>query len=97
MTAGPATVCRLAAFGYHVPAGIVSNDEIEARLGLGAGWIERRTGIRARRHAAPSEALSDLAVAAGEDLFATWQGPRDVGLLLLAAMVGAVALVKRDL
>ncbi len=53
-------------------------------MGLEAGWIERRTGIRVRRYADPSQALSDLAVAAGEDLFARYDGPRDVGLLLLA-------------
>ncbi len=75
---------RLAAFGRYVPDTLVRNAEIEARLGLEAGWIERRTGIRARCYADPSQALSDLAVAAGEDLFARYDGSRDVGLLLLA-------------
>ena len=75
---------RLTAFGRYAPDKVVRNAEIETRLGLEAGWIERRTGIRARRHADPSQALSDLAVAAGEDLFARHDGPRDVGLLLLA-------------
>ena len=75
---------RLAAFGRYVPDTLVRNAEIEARLGLEAGWIERRTGIRARCYADPSQALSDLAVAAGADLFARYDGSRDVGLLLLA-------------
>ena len=75
---------RLSAFGHYAPDLLVQNAEIEARLGLEEGWIERRTGIRARRHADPSQALSDLAIAAGEDLFARYEGARDVGLLLLA-------------
>ncbi len=75
---------RLSAFGRYAPDRVVRNAEIETRLGLEAGWIERRTGIRARRYADPSQALSDLAVAAGEDLFARNDIPRDVGLLLLA-------------
>jgi 3-oxoacyl-[acyl-carrier-protein] synthase-3 len=34
-------------------------------VGVDAEWIERRTGIRERRYAAPGERVSDLAVAAG--------------------------------
>jgi 3-oxoacyl-[acyl-carrier-protein] synthase III len=57
---------RIAGFGHYVPDRRVENAEIEARLGLESGWIERRTGIRARRWAAPHEALTDLAVKAGD-------------------------------
>jgi 3-oxoacyl-[acyl-carrier-protein] synthase III len=53
-------------FGHSVPTRRVLNAEIEAQLALADGWIERRTGIRERRYAADGEALSDLAVAAGE-------------------------------
>lgn len=56
----------LLALGHYAPARRVTNAEIEARLGLEAGWTERRTGIVERRFAAPDEALSDLAVKAGE-------------------------------
>ena len=56
---------RIAGLGHYVPERRVENAEIELRLGLEAGWIERRTGIRARRWAAPDEALTDLAVKAG--------------------------------
>ncbi len=56
---------RIAGLGHYVPDRRVENAEIEARFGLEAGWIERRTGIRARRWAAPHEALTDLAVKAG--------------------------------
>ncbi|GGC83254.1 3-oxoacyl-ACP synthase [Chelatococcus reniformis] len=52
-------------FGHYVPDRRVENAEIEERLGLAPGWIERRTGIRARRWAAPGETLTDMAVRAG--------------------------------
>lgn len=57
---------EIAGLGHHAPARVVPNTEIEQRLGLEAGWIERRTGIRARRWAAPGEALTDIAEKAGE-------------------------------
>src|ERR1700742_2371191 len=57
---------RIAGLGHYVPERRVENAEIEARLGLEPGWIERRTGIRARRWAAPYEALTDLAMKAGD-------------------------------
>ncbi len=56
----------LIALGHYAPERRVTNAEIEARLGVEAGWSERRTGIVERRFAAPDEALSDLAVKAGE-------------------------------
>lgn len=52
--------------GHYAPERRVTNAEIEGRLALEPGWIESRTGIRERRYAAPDEALSDIAVAAGE-------------------------------
>jgi 3-oxoacyl-[acyl-carrier-protein] synthase-3 len=57
---------RIAGLGHYVPERRVANAEIEARLGLESGWIERRTGIRARHWAAPDEALTDLAIKAGD-------------------------------
>ena len=52
--------------GSYVPEAVLSSEALEARLGLEAGWIHRRTGIRERRAASPSEAVSDLAVRAGD-------------------------------
>lgn len=71
--------------GHYAPERVVQNSEIEARLGLESGWIKRRTGIEARRYAAQGEALSDIAVRAGEMALARSRLSRDdVGLLLLA-------------
>ncbi|GBD50701.1 beta-ketoacyl-ACP synthase III [Methylopila sp. Yamaguchi] len=76
---------RLASFGWAAPARRVANAEIEAKLGLDDGWIERRTGIRERRWAVEGETLSGLAVEAGERALATSGIDRAaVGLTLLA-------------
>ncbi|MFN3868207.1 MAG: beta-ketoacyl-ACP synthase III [Hyphomicrobiaceae bacterium] len=71
--------------GHYAPSRVVPNAEIEASLGLEAGWIARRTGILERRFAADAEALSDMAVAAG-DMALTQSGvARDgVALTILA-------------
>ncbi|MCB0060263.1 MAG: hypothetical protein KDE45_24655, partial [Caldilineaceae bacterium] len=52
--------------GHYAPGRIVTSAEIEMTMGLDAGWIERRTGIRERRFAADGEELSDMAVQAGD-------------------------------
>ncbi len=75
----------LAGFGHYVPQRCVLNSEIETRLGLSDGWILRRTGIEARRYVSDDEALSDIAVKAGDmALDDAGIDKRDVGLLLLA-------------
>lgn len=71
--------------GHYAPKNRVANAEIEARLGLASGWIERRTGIKARRYVALDEALSDLAIAAGDmALDNAGLARADIALLLLA-------------
>jgi 3-oxoacyl-[acyl-carrier-protein] synthase-3 len=61
-----ALASMLAGLGHYAPERRVANAEIETRLGLEPGWIERRTGIRERRYAADGEALTDMAARAGE-------------------------------
>ncbi|MCO6176823.1 beta-ketoacyl-ACP synthase III [Ciceribacter sp. RN22] len=76
---------RMAGFGHSVPERIVENCEIEHRLGLEAGWIARRTGIRRRRWAEPQDNLTALAARAAEDaLLSADVDRRDIGLTLLA-------------
>jgi 3-oxoacyl-[acyl-carrier-protein] synthase III len=71
--------------GHYAPQRRVLNAELEASLGLEAGWIERRTGIRERRYAAADEALSDMAVAAGEAALQKLGFDRKwIGLVILA-------------
>ena len=79
----------LLALGHYAPERRVTNAEIETRLGVESGWTERRTGIAERRFAAPDEALSDLAVKAGEMALAKTGIDRStIGLLVLAAGFG---------
>eukprot|EP01025_Chloroclados_australasicus_P023904 TRINITY_DN24090_c0_g1_i1.p1 TRINITY_DN24090_c0_g1~~TRINITY_DN24090_c0_g1_i1.p1 ORF type:complete len:123 (+),score=15.60 TRINITY_DN24090_c0_g1_i1:212-580(+) len=47
--------------GAYVPEKIVTNDDLQTSVGADSEWIERRTGIRERRHAAEGQATSDLA------------------------------------
>jgi 3-oxoacyl-[acyl-carrier-protein] synthase-3 len=52
---------RFAGVGGALPARVVGNAEIEARLGVDPGWIEARTGVRERRVVSAEEPLVELA------------------------------------
>lgn len=76
---------EIVGLGHYAPKRVVLNREIESRLELEPGWIKRRTGIDARRYAADDEALSDLAIEAGDMAITQASLSRDdIGLLLLA-------------
>ena len=66
---GPAQLrgAAIASVGVSLPARIVANDEIAERLGVSADWIERRTGIRARRRAGDGDRLDAHAACAARD------------------------------
>ena len=71
--------------GTALPAAIVASAEIEERLRLAPGWIERRTGIRSRRHLAHGERVGDLAVAAARAALAdAGVAARDLDLVMVA-------------
>jgi len=53
-------------FGRALPATVVENAPIAARIGVEPEWITKRTGISARRRSAEGEGLSELAVEAGQ-------------------------------
>lgn len=75
----------MAGFGHFLPERLVMSTEIEADMGLAPGWIESRTGIRSRHYAAPDQAVSDLAVPAGQmALEQAGVAANQIGLLLLA-------------
>ncbi|RKT55516.1 3-oxoacyl-ACP synthase III family protein [Saccharothrix australiensis] len=53
--------------GSHLPEWEVGNDVVATEVGVEESWIERKTGIRTRRRAAPWQAASDLAAPAAEE------------------------------
>src|SRR3569623_1619924 len=76
---------RIAGLGHYVPERRIENSVIERELGLADGWIARRTGIRARRWAAPDQAVTDMAVEAASSAMArAGIDPGEIGLVLLA-------------
>jgi len=75
----------IAAVGASLPEKVVLSSEIGERLGLAPNWIERRTGITARRMAGPEESLNEHAtIAARQALERAGVDVKDVDLVLAA-------------
>jgi 3-oxoacyl-[acyl-carrier-protein] synthase-3 len=89
LTPGPTVAAGIAGLGSALPARVVTNAELEAHLGLASSWIERRTGIRERRHLRPDEPLSDLAAAAAREALAdAGLDAGELDLVLVATFTG---------
>jgi 3-oxoacyl-[acyl-carrier-protein] synthase-3 len=56
---------RIIGTGSYLPERVLTNADLERMVATSDAWILERTGIRERRIAAPAEATSDLATAAG--------------------------------
>ena len=61
------TGASVASVGVSLPATIVPNSMIAARLGVDEDWIVRRTGIHERRVAEPQERLTTHAAQAARE------------------------------
>jgi 3-oxoacyl-[acyl-carrier-protein] synthase-3 len=73
-------------FGAHVPARVVTNSELGARLNRTPEWIESSSGIRERRWADAETSVADLAVSAAEDCLArTGVTGSSLGMLIVAS------------
>ncbi|KAA0681476.1 beta-ketoacyl-ACP synthase III [Roseomonas genomospecies 6] len=55
---------RILGCGSYLPANVVTNRDLEARVETSDEWIVQRTGIKSRHIAADGELTSDLAIAA---------------------------------
>lgn len=75
---------RIAGIGSYLPARIVTNDELEAQLGLAPGWIFDRTGVRERRRCVHETSSFMAAAAARQALDMAGLTPAD-----LTAIIGA--------
>ena len=71
--------------GAYLPEGVLGNDELAARLGVTADWINDRSGISERRVIAEGEGVATLAVqAAREALDMAGIDPETVDLVIVA-------------
>lgn len=67
MVMPPASLsARITGIGSYLPARVVTNQELEAALGLAAGWIFDRTGVSERRRC-NGESSAFMAAAAARD------------------------------
>ena len=70
----------------HVPERVVTNQEMAARIGRTAEWIESASGIRERRWADTETSVADLAGAAARDCLArAGMEASSLGLILVAS------------
>jgi 3-oxoacyl-[acyl-carrier-protein] synthase-3 len=85
--AAPARTASITGLGHYLPEEVVPNDPIAEKIGVDDEWIVRRTGIRARRRAAPDERLIDLAANAGAQALKDAQtDPDEIDLVLVASL-----------
>lgn len=61
----PTGLAAVLGLGSALPQRSVPSEEVAARIGVDAAWIQRRTGIQARRRAGPEDSCVSLAAAAG--------------------------------
>lgn len=78
---------RIAGIGHHVPPEVVTNHDLEKLMDTSDAWIQERSGIRERRHAAPGVTCTDLAVQAARAAMADagWK-PADVQFIVFATL-----------
>ena len=75
---------RITGLGAHLPARVVSNDEIAPAIESTDEWIRKRSGIERRHFAAKDETVVDMAVeAAGKAIANAGVDPSAVDLVLV--------------
>jgi 3-oxoacyl-[acyl-carrier-protein] synthase III len=83
----PPRTASILGLGHFLPAEVIPNGPIASRIDVDDEWIVKRTGIKARRRASPTERTSDLAVfAARRALQDAGVEPLDLDLVLVATM-----------
>jgi 3-oxoacyl-[acyl-carrier-protein] synthase-3 len=80
---------RILGTGRYLPAKVVTNAELEARLNTSDAWLREHTGIERRRVIAEGETTSDMAAAAGRAAIeAAGLTPADLDMIILGTMSG---------
>lgn len=76
---------RITALGSYVPEKILNNDDLEKMVDTNNEWIVRRTGIKERRIASPTQFTTNLGIKAVENLMNRYnKSIEDVDLILVA-------------
>jgi len=79
-------VAAILGFGAYLPARVVANAELAARLGCEPGWILDVSGIEERRYADPDESVANMGVAAAQQcLERAGVKSGDVGMILVSS------------
>lgn len=79
----------IAGTGSYLPERVLESAELEERLGLEPGWIEKKTGVARRRIAADDESVSDMAAAAGRAaLEDAGLSPADLDMIIVSSSMG---------
>jgi 3-oxoacyl-[acyl-carrier-protein] synthase III len=86
----PPRTASILGLGHFLPAEVIPNGPIASRIDVDDEWIVKRTGIKARRRAAPTERTSDLAV------FAARRALQDAGVEALDLDLVLVATMTQD-
>ena len=83
---------RIAGTGSYLPANVVTNQDLEARVETTDEWIVSHTGIRTRHLAAENESASTMgAEAARRALEMAGVAPEEVGTILVSTCSGDYA------
>jgi 3-oxoacyl-[acyl-carrier-protein] synthase-3 len=73
--------------GFHVPARVVTNEELSRRMDTSDAWIRERSGIRERRWIEPGTTVDDMAAAAARQaLDDAGLVPGDLDFIILATV-----------
>jgi 3-oxoacyl-[acyl-carrier-protein] synthase-3 len=78
---------RILANGSYLPDTIVTNEELQSRIGCDPAWLLKQTGIRQRRHASPELASSDLGYEAAKRCLESIDfDPKRIDMLIVATV-----------
>ncbi len=78
---------RIAGVGHHVPAGLLTNADLERMLDTSDEWITTRTGMKERHVAALDEPTSEIALAAARHALASAGiEPKDLDCIIVATV-----------
>jgi len=84
---GKAAGSRILGTGRHLPAQVVTNDDLAQRFDTSDEWIQQRTGIRERRFSREGEGTAALAEAASRAALAdAGLGVPDIDFLIVATL-----------